>query len=256
MSTSLKSLQKLGLSEKEARLYLVSLETGPATIAKLAQKSGVKRGTIYEFLGEMIDKGVFEISISGKRKLYCGVEPKKLKRMIDKQRKILDSLIPDLSLLASKGTERPKIKFYEGKDGLLSAYYEILNSPKGEEILGFSTFKGVYEIFSKIEINNYIKKRVAKKIKEKLIMPTDEHMHNHLADNKKELRETIMINRKNFPINNEINIYQDKVVIISLGEEKVAVVIESKQIAQTQRAIFNLLWKSLRKKKDTEINSA
>ncbi len=77
----LNQLKKLGLSEKEARLYLVALETGPTTIAKLAQKSGVKRGTIYEFLDEMIEKGLLEITITGKRKLYSGVEPKKLQKV-------------------------------------------------------------------------------------------------------------------------------------------------------------------------------
>ena len=77
-------------------------------------------------------------------------------------------------------------------------------------------------------------------------MPTDEYAHNHLNDNKQELRQTLMIPKNKFSITNEINIYQDKVAIISLGEEKVGVIIKSKQIADTQRAIFNLLWNNLR----------
>ena len=246
MEKPLSQLQKLGLSQKEARLYLVALENGPATISKLAQKSDLKRGTIYEFLGGMLEKGLLEVSISGKRKLYGAVQPQKLKKIIDRQKEILDNLIPDLSLLTSTSPAKPKIKFYEGKEGLVAAYYEMLDLPDGSEVLGFATFEGIYKLFSESAISTYIKKRVAKKIKQKLIMPTDEYAHNHLNDNKQELRQTLMIPKNKFSITNEINIYQDKVAIISLGEEKVGVIIESKQIADTQRAIFNLLWNNLR----------
>jgi len=227
---------------------LIALENGPTTIAKLSQKSGLKRGTIYEFLGEMLEKGLLEMTISGKRKLYTGTEPKKLQKIIDRQKEILENLLPDLSLLTSKGSAKPKIRFYEGKEGLLKAYYEILDLPVGSEVLGFATFEGIYKLFPKIAVDSYIKKRVAKKIKEKLIIPSDEFGENHSADNKKEMRETIMIPKSKFSISSEINIYQNKVAITSLGDEKVAVIIESQQMADIQRAIFNLLWSSLRKK--------
>lgn len=227
---------------------MIALEAGPASVAKLAQKSGLKRGTIYEFLGEMLEKGLLEVTISGKRKLYAGTPPKKLHRIIERQRQILENLLPDLSLLTNIGSSKPRIRFYEGKEGLLKAYYEILDLPVGSEVLGFATFEGIYKLFPKSAVDIYIKKRVAKRIKEKLIIPSDEYAQNHSADNKKEFRETIMIPKSKFSISSEINIYQNKVAITSLGEEKVAVIIESQQMADTQRAIFNLLWSSLRKK--------
>ncbi len=247
-SQQLNQLQKLGLSQKEARLYLVSLESGPATVAKLAQKSGLKRGTIYEFLGEMLEKGLLEMTISGKRKFYAGVEPKKLNKIIDRQKEILENLLPDLSLLTIGSSAKPKIRFYEGREGVLKAYYEILDLPVGSEVVGFATFEGIYAIYSQKEIDSYIKKRAERKIKQKLIMPSDKYAENHSTENKKEFRETILIPKNKFFINNEVNIYQNKVAITSLGEEKVAVIIESQQMADTQRAIFNLLWHSLKKK--------
>jgi sugar-specific transcriptional regulator TrmB len=249
MNQQLNQLKKLGLSQKEAQLYLVSLENGPATVAKLAQKSGLKRSTIYEFLGEMTDRGLLEISISGKRKLYSGTEPKKLNKIIERQKEILENLIPDLSMMASGSSDKPKIKFYEGKEGILKAYYEILDLPEGSEVIGFATLGEIYKIFTKNDVDKYVKKRAAKRIKEKLIMPTDEFAESHSQDNKKEFRETLLIPQKKFFIKNEINIYENKTAIISLGEEKVAVIIESKQLADTQRAIFNLLWENLRKDK-------
>jgi sugar-specific transcriptional regulator TrmB len=247
MNKQINSLEKLGLSKKEAQLYLIALETGPATVAKLAQKSGLKRGTIYEFLGEMLEKGLLEMSISGKRKLYGGVEPKKLHKIIDRQKDILESLLPDLSLMTTNNSSKPKIKFYEGKEGILKAYYEILDLPDGSEVVGFATLGEIYKLFTKNDVEKYVKKRAAKRIKEKLIMPTDEYAESHSQDNKKEWRETLLLPRNKFFITNEINIYQNKVAIVSLGEEKMAVIIESQQIADSQRAIFNLIWNNMRK---------
>lgn len=248
MNSQINSLKKLGLSQKEAQLYLIALESGPASVAKLAQKSGLKRGTIYEFLGEMIERGLLEITISGKRKLYAGVEPKKLQKIIERQKDILESLIPDLSLLGSNSSTKPRIKFYEGREGILKAYYEILDLPDGSEVVGFATLGEIYKLFTKSDVDKYVKKRAAKRIMEKLIMPTDEYAESHSADNKKEWRQTLLVPKNKFPISSEINIYQNKVAITSLGDEKVAVIIESQQMADTQRAIFNLLWSSLRKK--------
>jgi len=48
---------------------------------------------------------------------------------------------------------------------------------------------------------------------------------------------------KIYPFTNEINIYRNKVAIISLEDELVAVVIESESIANGQRSIFELAWK-------------
>jgi len=160
----------------------------------------------------------------------------------------LETLIPDLSLITSTSSTKPKIKFYEGKEGILKAYYEILDLPDESEVVGFATFEGIFKLFPQSAFDSYVKKRAAKKIKQKLIMPADEYALEHSADNKKEFRETLLIPREKFFITNEINIYQNKVAIVSLGEEKVAVIIESQQIADTQRAIFNLIWNNLRKK--------
>jgi len=43
-------LEKLGLNEKEARVYLALLELGESNIQGLSAKSSVKRTTVYDIL--------------------------------------------------------------------------------------------------------------------------------------------------------------------------------------------------------------
>ena len=59
------------------------------------------------------------------------------------------------------------------------------------------------------------------------------------AKGKEELRELYFIPRNEFPFKNEINIYDDKVAIIS-HEDNVGVILQNKNIADTQRSIHKL----------------
>ena len=50
-------LENLGLSEKEAEIYLALLELGTGTVVEVAKKSGVKRPTAYLVLDELKKMG-------------------------------------------------------------------------------------------------------------------------------------------------------------------------------------------------------
>lgn len=248
MNNLVSSLKKIGLSEKESKLYLVALEFGPMSVINLARRSGLKRGTIYEFLEGMIEKGILEVEVVGKRRLYKGVLPQNLHHLVERQQQIVSELVSELDLLiSSKSKIRPKIRSFEGRQGILAIYEEILLLPPGAEVLGYASFGGVYDLYSEKEIKSYIGRRVKAGIKQKLIMPTDKYVDKHQNSNTEELREVILVPEEKFPIKNEISIYENKVAIISLGVEKIGVIIESSQTADTQRAIFNLLWDALNK---------
>jgi len=53
-----KDLISLGLSEKEARIYIVLLELEVATAHEVAEKSGVNRSSAYVVLEKMKEKGI------------------------------------------------------------------------------------------------------------------------------------------------------------------------------------------------------
>ena len=63
-------LIELGLSDKEALLYLSALKIGPATAQQLALESELKRATVYPYIDSLVEKGLFHIEINGTRKLF------------------------------------------------------------------------------------------------------------------------------------------------------------------------------------------
>lgn len=248
-------LKKTGLNDKEVRVYLTALELGPSTVLTLSKKSGVKRSSIYNFLDEMINRGFMIYSISGKKTLYSAVEPEGLMKIIEKQKEMISSIIPELSLLSKKGGgARPKIRVYEGIEGIKQVYEDTLNQPEGSEFVAFTPVVSAYDTLSVTFANEYIHRRSkVKKISVRVIVGEDEKAKDYIKKNKEQLRETVSVPGNLLNIENEINIYQDKVAIVSFGDEKIGIIIESKKIADAQRAIFNTLWTAMKVLKKNKI---
>jgi hypothetical protein len=64
-----------------------------------------------------------------------------------------------------------------------------------------------------------------------------------MAKNIEQLRQAKILEEKYFPVNNETNIYKDKIAIASYGTEMFGMIIESEEIARSQKAIFELAWR-------------
>jgi sugar-specific transcriptional regulator TrmB len=248
MDKKIELLKKLGLEQREAKLYLTALEFGPTTIAELASKSGIKRTTIYDFIEPMVAKGLIFTTIKTKRKLYESVKPDELEKIIDRQKEIVKELAPELALLVGEDIRKYKIITYEGIEGTRIVYDDTLKQPKGSEILSYSSFLKATDVPSGYLLKDYIRRRVDKKISIKIIAPSSKSKQNEEQTSKPELREVVLVPEKLFPINSEISIYGNKITIRSYGNEKLVLVIESQHIADTQRAIFNLLWSGLKRK--------
>ncbi|HOX41538.1 MAG TPA: hypothetical protein PK263_05090, partial [bacterium] len=162
-----------------------------------------------------------------------------LNQLIDRKKRIRQ-IMPELVSMASTGS-RPKVRFFEGKEGVVSAFEDTLKQPAGSEILMYSTTRGFYsEVPSYLD--SYLKKRVAKKISVRLILPDDPLSVEYAKKDKEQLRQTRLVPAAKFPFTNEIDIYGNKLAIVSLEQEWLAVIIESESIAKTQRMIFELAW--------------
>ena len=58
MSDLIQELGHLGLSEKEAAVYLASLELGPAPVQDISHKAKVNRATTYVMIESLMGRGL------------------------------------------------------------------------------------------------------------------------------------------------------------------------------------------------------
>lgn len=99
-------IQRLGLTEKESKLYLTSLRVGPASMQVLARKAKIDRGTAYHVAQTLGEKGLFGIVEKGKRPLFGVSDPSKLfsyveqrKAEADRHFAAMQEMIDDLNAL-------------------------------------------------------------------------------------------------------------------------------------------------------------
>lgn len=237
-------LVEIGLSDKEAGVYLGLLELGRGTVSAISRKANINRTTGYDILDTLVQKGL--VSISGKepKQEYTAESPENLSTFIaheiqEKHEALrkTESLIPELKSLHNV-TDRPRVRFYEGEEGLIQVYEDTLTSH--EPIRAYATVddmhRGLPNYFPK-----YYKRRASAGIEIRAIVPATDIARDRAAQDKEEARDTALVPADKFYFSPEINIYDNKVMIAS-WREKLGIIIESAEIADAMKKIYELAW--------------
>lgn len=234
-------LTDLGLKPQEAKVYLACLRLGQAGVGAISKIAEVQRTFVYDILKDLGERGIVSsVEIHGKMH-FSPISLEKFKRLqAEKIRKFLQ-IMPELKVLEKAVGDRPKVQFFEGREGIVSALQDTLNQTPGSEIIGYATAEGFYSEEPDFS-EQYLKQRVKRKITARIIAPNTEETKKYVDLDNEHLRETRLVPADKFPFSNEIDIYGNKVAIINLIGEPIAVIIESESIAKTQRAIFELAW--------------
>jgi len=235
-------LKEYGLHEKEAEVYLATLELGKATGFQIYKKTSLKKPTVYYLLDELRHKHLVKLTIQGKKRYFVAEDPQKIKKQLEEKLSSFEDLLPQLRSLYNVSGVKPKISFYEGREGLKEVYNDTLRYKS--EILAFAS-EGILEVLGKEYNDYYIAKRVKNNIPVRGIIPaTDTLEKSYLRNNIAQLRTTKSIDAKkfNFPI--EINIYAHKVALLSFRDE-LGIIIESDEITKMMKMMFEFFWVSL-----------
>src|SRR3989338_3839900 len=116
------------------------------------------------------------------------------------------------------------------------------------EIVGYTNLAATAQLFSKEFIQQYAADKIKKGIKTRMLSPIHPKALTYLNDFypkgfNHNLVEIFFVNPDEFMFEYEINIYEDRVAVMSLNpKEPIGVMIEGAVYARTQKAIFNLAW--------------
>lgn len=237
-------LKLLGLEEKEAKVYLAALELGATNIQNLVKKSGIKRSTVYEMIKNLKERGLISETTKGKRKIFLASEPEKLKRNIKEKEQLLNDILPELKSINNTGFIKPKIMFYEGKEGIREIYKNTLQS-KRKFTLWISPIKSMLDTIGEDFLNNYVEKRMKIGLWVKSVYITSQRVEEYKlirpATFEKTLRK-IKFTPREIDIKNTMCIFDNKVAIMSSKKEGFGFVVESEDYANTMRVFHDLLW--------------
>lgn len=233
-----KIVENIGLNNKEAAIYLAALELGSSPVSVIAAKAKINRVTTYDVLEKLSKKGLINFIIKAKLKYFNATDPEIVAVNYKKRAKDFEEALPDLKRLGGV-TVHPTVRYYEGIEGIKAIYADTLTSQT--EILNYANSHEI-RIHWPTYDEDYVNKRAAKQIHLRGIAPDDEYGKTVQSHDTQNFREIRLISKDKFNFTNEINIYDNKVAIISFKDELIGMIIESPEIANTQRAIFKMAW--------------
>ena len=241
----LTELLKLGLNNEEAKVYLAVLEINGGAVSTIAKRAKVHRVSCYHTLEKLLERRLLSQYNKNGVKYFSPEPPEQIVKLAEEQVTLAKTVLPELRSLASSLAFQPKIRFYEGRDGVEKVFNESLTA-KGE-ILGYTNLRSVTEFFPQF-FEQYTHQKYKKLIKTRYLSPTtvdsvhilDKFLPKNADQN---LLEILLVNKDQFLFENEILIFNNSVGIVSLNkDELLGLIVESPTYARTMKAVFDLAW--------------
>ncbi|MBI5793975.1 hypothetical protein HZA87_02715 [Candidatus Uhrbacteria bacterium] len=248
----LRILRGAGLSEKESQLYFTGLQLGSAPASDYAKASDFNRVTAYTVLEAMVHRGLFTVERKARGKCYTPVPPEYLAVEVRKNAEAVERSLPELRSLRGAGYRQPQVRYFEGWEGVRRVYEDTLTAKT--EILNFANSAVVRRHWPAYD-TEYVAERVRRGIHLRGIAPDDVTGRRVHGQDREMLREIRLVSARQFDFHNEVKVYDHKVAICSFDSslrgdaDMFGIIIESKQVAETQRQIFEMAWRYAGRKK-------
>lgn len=235
-----------GLTDKEAQIYLALLNLGEASVIDVAKFAGLKRTTVYNILPDLMMRGLISAAGRAHKRKFFVEDVRHLKMQAEDREKKINRLLPELQAMHNILPSKARITYYEGEGGMRALYRDTLDSQKpGDTMYAFTGMINMWSVMPKDFVDDYIKERVNKKIRIKVIAPKSLEADEWVKTAAATLREIKLINNSTQVFSSDMEIYDNKVALISYKENFVGVIIESKEICQMMRAAFQVMWEGL-----------
>lgn len=167
----------------------------------------------------------------------------------------LISLLPFFCGKTSKSSDAFKVNKFYGKEGIKKIHEDILATlsplPEGrKEFYQISSSKDLFEVVPEHQYH-FIDKRIEAEIQLYWMAPKKDCYWPHTSKPDHNLRFARMFDVEEFPFHIELDVYANKVAIITLHEGRVnGLIIEDNLVAESMRSVCDFLWKNLAKMDD------
>jgi DNA-binding MarR family transcriptional regulator len=248
MDTYESLFEALGISLKEAKVYLSLMKEGPSSVRQLAAATGMNRGTVYDVLKVLQVNGLVRFYNAETRQYFVATSPHRLEEIAAEKEAALRSATADLSVMVSQletlydgGDRQPIVRMYEGTEGVRAILEDVLVSVEklnDKEYFVYSSSAvrsaGLYAGFP-----DFTAKRLTKEIYVKNISFGTPGVTSGLDERKH------VMSVAGAPT--YVLIYAGKVANIFLDQrgEFTGLIVDNRAMYETQRVLFFELWDRL-----------
>lgn len=236
-----RSLEKLGLNDKESRVYIAALEMGKFSVLGLANKTGIKRPTCYLILDELVKKGLISTFPKAKKVIYVAEHPNALLKKTADSYALAKQLMPELQGMMGSVAEKPELKVYSGQQGIRGIYEDMLED--GFDLYYITSTEELVKAAGKEFLDDWIARRIEKGVKTfRVSVREKETFDIPLYVGAPENLRTVRYAPPGFTTPYTIYIYGKKVAFVSTKKDLFGFIVESADLAISMKALFDVLW--------------
>ena len=238
-----KTLQNIGLSEKQAKIYLALLELGQATVQSLARRAKINRPTAYVILEEMLKEKLVFSAPAEKKVYYRAAAPESLadwmkakKRELTDKTQELRLAVKDIKARYEPGA-RATVRYFEGREGLLAMTNEIYYIAKSKKARMFYPLDLIKEVFREEELKKFKDIRLQRQLPSRALYTSVKEIKKNTPDG-----ERILVDAEKYKTACDISFHSDYIRIASLQNKLAGILIQNTAMAQAMIFLFELAW--------------
>jgi sugar-specific transcriptional regulator TrmB len=226
-------LQLAGLTGNESRVYFELVRKGEMTANQSAKNLGMDRTLVYTVLNHLIEKGQVSYIVRKNKKFFSCAKPENLLNPLKSKEAIINDLIIELTKIEKKEQQKTEINVYEGKEAIRHIYALFKNY---KEMLSFGATGRAYDYLYE---SPALTKELVKVGMRGRIITSKEHKDHPMTKIK-----NVQVKFLDFESEATTTIFGDYIMIHLAKEKPVVILIKDKDISDTYRKHFEVLWKS------------
>ena len=237
MVTIKDSLEKVGLSNNEVKVYLFLVDYGQSKAGRIAKETGIQRSSAYAAINSLTYKGLISYARIGEVKFFQATSPKRLMEFIKEKEDLIKDLIPELTQRHKAANKEGQIGLFKGIRGVKSVFKDIAREGKNNYAFGsegqFSEVMPEFALqFDRLKKENNIRTQlIIREGRTELDNKTTEYRY------LRGIKESPAVT----------NIYGNKIAILIWTDEPEGIIIENEAAAKAYKSYFDLMWKHAKK---------
>ncbi len=244
-------LRAIGLTPRQASIYLAGLKLGPAVVSQFASTLMVNRQQMYAELARLVQEGVMEATGIRPRR-YFAVSPEQLLRREEEKQhsqeqvvETIEAALPSFrDYTTASEVTLPLMTSYQGLDRIRRAYERELIEAKGQEVCSIvGSLEENYGLLPEMYWTEWNAQFAKHQSSCRMLVHASQAAKRAQAEDRIYKRQTRVLEQ--FAADMNIDIFGRHVLLVSC-QERTALWIESVSIAASYRVLFEALWRSAR----------
>ncbi len=230
----LKNLEQLGLSDKEAKVYLALLPRQDTGTSNLIRATGLHGQFVYQALDRLEELGLAKHVVQSGRKKFSAGSPDRILALVDEKKLAAQTVVKQL--------HEQSFEVFQGDTAFVAHEFAILESLADGESIDMLASGGGNQYIDLMgsDLNEYERKRIEKKVGLRFLSTDGNHNYLKIMAQTRPFFEYRVLPQVASGVDTDI--YEDKINFLLYGDPVVAFTFTNKRVAEGYKRFFEVLW--------------